>query len=117
MNQGQPEEYSLSPLQTFFSKVAIVTGALLILLYSMSYLVVSVITTQAQQSKILNGGPNFWRAVEEKLYAMADAPDIPPEKKKKIIDALHRLSGKYRPYIEALHGDGPSAGPDGGASR
>jgi len=55
--------------------------------------------------------------VEEKLYAMADAPDIPPEKKKKIIDALHRLSGKYRPYIEALHGDGPSAGPDGGASR
>ena len=42
------------------------------------------------------------------LLAARDAPDMPPEKKKKIIDALHRLSVKYKPFVDALAGDNPA---------
>jgi len=31
--------------------------------------------------------------------------DLPPEKRKKIVEALHRLSIKYKPYVEALSGN------------
>jgi hypothetical protein len=109
MNQGQPEDYSLSPLQTFFAKVAIVTGAFLIVLYSASSLAVSFAINQAEQLKVFKGGPVFWGEMEQKLYALADAPVAPPEKKQKIIDALHRLSLKYKPYFDALGGDSPPA--------
>jgi hypothetical protein len=33
---------------------------------------------------------------------------MPPEQKKKIIDALHRLSVKYKPFVDALAGDNPT---------
>ncbi|SDR83402.1 hypothetical protein [Bradyrhizobium canariense] len=112
MNQGQPEEYSLSPLQTFFAKVAIVTGALLTTLYFASSLAVSFVTTQSEQLKALKGGAAFWGAMEQKLYTLADAPDIAPEKKQKIIDAIHRLSLKYKPYFDALNDDGAPGKPE-----
>jgi hypothetical protein len=48
--------------------------------------------------------------MELKLYRLADEPDLPPEKKKKIVDALRKLSTKYRPYFEAL-GDASPAEP------
>jgi hypothetical protein len=46
--------------------------------------------------------------MEYKLYKLPDAPDMPPEQKKKIIDALHRLSVKYKPFVDALAGDNPT---------
>jgi hypothetical protein len=55
----------------------------------------------------LKGAPAFWSAMEYKLYKLADAPDMPPEQKK-IIDALHRLSAKYKPFVDALAGDNPA---------
>jgi hypothetical protein len=55
----------------------------------------------------LKGAPAFWSAMEYKLYKLADAPDMPPEQKK-IIDALHRLSVKYKPFVDALAGDNPA---------
>lgn len=117
MAQGQ-EEFSLSPLQTFFAKVAIVTGAFLITAYFVSSLAVSFATSQmdkfaAQMDRLaLKGGPAFWGAMETKLSALADAPDLPPEKKKKIIDAIHKLSVKYKPYVDAFVHDGEAAKPD-----
>jgi hypothetical protein len=55
--------------------------------------------------------PAFWGRIETKLYSLADEPDLPPEKKKKIMDALHRLSIKYKPHVDALSGnDAPAAG-------
>jgi hypothetical protein len=117
MAQGQ-EEFSLSPLQTFFAKVAIVTGAFLITAYFVSSLAVSFATSQmekfaSQMDRLaLKGGPAFWGAMETKLYALADAPDLPPEKKKKIIDAIHKLSVKYKPYVDAFVHDGEAAKPD-----
>ncbi len=59
----------------------------------------------------LKGGPAFWGAMETKLYALADAPDLPPEKKQKIIDAIHKLSVKYKPYVDAAVRDGEAAAP------
>jgi len=56
---------------------------------------------------MLKGGPAFWSMMEYKLYRLADAPDMPPEQKK-IVDALHRLLVKYRPFVDALAGDNPA---------
>lgn len=106
MNEHPLSKFTFSPLQTFFVKVAIVTGAILTILFSASSLTLSFVTSQEQQLKSLGGGSAFWTALEQKLYTLADAPDVPPERKKKIIGALHRLSGKYRPYFDALNDDG-----------
>lgn len=114
----EQQEFSLSPLQTFFAKVAIVTGAFLIVAYFVLSLAVSLVTSQIENvaSKLdrsaLKGGPAFWGSLETKLYALADAPDLPPEKKKKIIDAIHKLSVKYKPYVDAFVQDGEAARPE-----
>ena len=81
------EAKPLSPLQIFFVKVAIITAS------------------KAEQLTFLKGGPAFWGRIETKLYSLADEPDLPPEKKKKIVDALHKLSIKYKPYVDALGGN------------
>ena len=102
--------HELSPLQVFFAKVAIVTLALLIVLYCASYFIQSYIESKAESLQMLKGGPAFWGTIERKLYTLADEPDLPPEKKKKIVDALHKLSIKYKPYVDALSGnDAPAA--------
>jgi hypothetical protein len=99
------EDKPLSPLQIFFAKVAIVTVAILAILYGAGYFLTSYIESQREQLLVLKGGPAFWAAMEGKLYRLADEPDLPPEKKKKIVDALRKLSSKYRPYFEAVAGD------------
>jgi hypothetical protein len=109
MTQGKEEEFSLSPLQTFFAKVAIVTGAFLIAAYVASSLAVSFVTSQMEA---LKGGPAFWGAMETKLYTLADAPDISLERKKKIIEAIHKLSIKYKPYVDAFGHDGEPSKPE-----
>ena len=110
MAQAQEQEFSLSPLQTFFAKVAIVTGAFLIAAYSVTSMTASVVTSQLDRLA-LNGGPAFWGTLETKVYALADAPDLAPEKKQKIIDAIHKLAVKYKPYADAFVGDGAAAKP------
>jgi hypothetical protein len=99
------EAKPLSPLQIFFVKVAIITAAIIAILYCTSYFFESFIASKVDQLTFLKGGPAFWEKIETKLYSLADDPDVPPEKKKKIIDALHRLSIKYKPYVDALSGD------------
>ena len=111
MAQEQQEDFSLSPLRTFFAKVAIVTGAILITAYSVTALLTSLVTSQVDRLA-LQGGPAFWSSMETKIYALADAPDLPPEKKKKIIDAIHKLSVKYKPYVDAFVRDGETAKPE-----
>jgi hypothetical protein len=101
------EDKPLSPLQVFFAKVAIVTAAILIILYGIGYFISSALEGQAESLKILKGGPAFWGLVELKLYRLADEPDLPPEKKKKIVDALRKLSTKFKPYFDALDDTSP----------
>jgi len=97
----------LTPLQIFFFKVGIVTAAAVVILYAAGYFLEVIIARQADQLTLLRGGPAFWSTMEYKLYTLADAPDMPPEKKKKIVDALRRLSTKYKPFVDALAGNDP----------
>ena len=99
----------LTPLQIFFAKVAIVTAAILVVLYCAGYFLQSFIASKTDSLLVLKGGPAFWGLIEQKLYKLADEPDLPPEKKKKIVDALRRLSSKYRPYLDALGTGGSPA--------
>ena len=45
-------------------------------------------------------------AYETTLFVLFSS-NLPLEKKKKIVDALHRLSVKYRPYVDALMSELP----------
>jgi hypothetical protein len=101
----EPEEDAeasrpLTEIQIFFIKVATVAGAVFFLMVA-AYLFVS---SQAEELAFLKGGHAFWDMAEEKLYKLADAPDLPEAKKAKIIEALRKLSDRYRPYIDAVEG-------------
>lgn len=101
----------LTPLQLFFAKVSIVTAAILVILYCAGYFLESFVASKTESLQVLKGGPAFWGTLEHKLYVLADEPDVSPEKKKKIVDALRRLSSKYKPYLDALGGEGSLAEP------
>ena len=105
------EDKPLSPLQIFFAKVAIVTAAILVILYGAGYFITSYVESQQERFAVLKGGPAFWGTIETKLYRLADEPDLSPEKKKKIVDALRKLSFKYKPYFEAIAGDNSPGEP------
>jgi len=72
---------------------------------SVSYFVVSSLIEEARSaldSSMLKGGPEFWAQVDRKMMAFADQPDLPEAKKKQIVEALRKISKKYRPFIDAL---------------
>jgi hypothetical protein len=85
-------------LGQFYLKVAVICGAALVVMF----ISVSYISSTLEDVLTVKGGPAFWSMVELKLYKLADEPDLPPEKKAKIIKALTKLSMKYHPYVEAL---------------
>lgn len=102
--EGKP----LSPLQLFSAKVAVVTVAILVILYGAGQLIAFQIEGQFA---LLKGGPAFWATMERKLYKLADEPDLPPEKKEKILNALRKLSTKYKPYLDAIGGENVAGEP------
>lgn len=81
-----------SQIQLFFIKTLIVAGAF----FSVFILMVFWLNANFQ------AGPAFWGKIEEQIYRAADEPDLPIEKREKIINALRKIGQKYRPYIEAL---------------
>ena len=106
------DDKPLSPIQIFCMKVVIVTAAALVIFYVADLVIESSIRRQADSLQILQGGPAFWRNAESKLFALADEPDMSPEKKKKTLDALRKFSSKYKPYFDALNGDVPPGEPN-----
>src|ERR1700687_1430596 len=84
------DDKPLSPIQIFCVKAVIVTAAALAMFYVAVLFIESSIRSQADSLQILQGGPAFWRNAENKLLALADEPDISPEKKKKILQALRK---------------------------
>jgi hypothetical protein len=94
-----------APLKTFFVKLAAVTCAALVFFSVAFSLVTGFIEEKADELAILKGGPAFWGGLESKLYKLANTPDLPPEKKEKIVSALRTLSARYKPYIDAIAGD------------
>jgi hypothetical protein len=97
--------FAPSPLTTFFIKLAAVTCAVLVFFYMAFTLITGFIEERANELAILKGGPAFWGTMEEKLYKLASGPDLPPEKKEKIVSALRTLSVRYKPYVDAIAGD------------
>ena len=106
------DDRPLSPIQIFCVKVIIVTASVLVILYFAGWIIQSSIQRQADSLQILKDGPALWGNAEKKLYALADEPDIAPDKKKKILDALRKLSIKYKPYVDALNGNVPPGEPN-----
>lgn len=111
MSESEPdlattEDKPLSPLQLFGAKVAIVTVAILVILYGAGQFIAFQIESEKEQLAFLKGGPAFWGKMESKLYNLADEPDLSPEKKQKILNALRKLSTKYRPYLDAIAAEG-----------
>jgi hypothetical protein len=106
------DDKPLSPIQIFCVKVIIVTAAALAMFYVADLVIESSIRRQAESLQILQGGPAFWRNAERNLFLLADEPDISPEKKKKILNALRKLSSKYKPYFDALNGNVPPGEPN-----
>jgi hypothetical protein len=94
-----------SPLTTFCVKLAAITCASLVFFYVVFSLVTGFIEDKTEELAILKGGPVFWEAMENKLYRLASAPALPPEKKAKIVNALQTLSLRYKPYVDAIAGD------------
>ena len=103
----------LSPLQIFFVKAVVITAAIVIVVYCAALFVQSAIASRAEQLTFLKGGPVFWEQMERKLYTFADQPDMPAEKKQKIIDALRKISVKYKPFVDALDGRDAPGQPNG----
>jgi hypothetical protein len=99
----------LSPIQIFFVKVVVITAAIVVALYFAGYFLQAAIASKAEQLTFLKGGPVFWEQMERELYTFADQPDMPAEKKQKIIDALRKIAVKYKPFVDALDGqDAPA---------
>src|ERR1700704_1062028 len=49
------------------------------------------------------GGPQFWRALEREIErAAAPESDLPPEKKQKLIDEIHVIATRWRPFLDAF---------------
>ena len=96
---------SFSPLMVFFMKLVAITAASLVFFYVVFSLVTGFIEEKMDELAILKGGPAFWATMEGKLYKLASAPDLPPQKKEKIINALRTLSLRYKPYVDALASD------------
>jgi hypothetical protein len=95
------EHRPLTPLQLFLAKLAAVTVAAVIFLFAATLILESFVASQAEKFAYLKGGATFWASAEQKLYALADERDLPPEKKAKITAALKKINDRYRPYMEA----------------
>jgi hypothetical protein len=89
---------AFSPLRLFLVKVCVVTIAAIVFVYFSLAIIMS--TVQDRFSSM--GGPNFWLSLESQLDKLARQPDLPPEKKQKLIADIRAISAKYRPYIDAM---------------
>jgi len=91
----------LVALGTFAAKVAIF---LMLVYFAIGYVTAPIAAK-------FSGGRQFWNSVEEKLVKFADQPDLPPEKRARIIGALEKIGDRYRPYIQALTGENRPGAP------
>lgn len=93
---------------TFWDKVTLFLVKTLIVaavFYFAIQLAVSSITSAVQEeSAFLRGGPGFWHEMETKLHQFANQTDMPEEKKKKIIEDLHKISVKVSPVHRGPRG-------------
>jgi hypothetical protein len=117
MNITESEKSELSPsdekkdsdTDKLIKKTLAIVIASAFIIFTISFVVKDtvsdIINTQKENLTFLRGGRAFWANVEQKLYSLADEQDIEPERKKKVVEALRKLSLRYRPYFQALNGE------------
>lgn len=58
---------------------------------------------RTQLTQIPLGGERVWQKVERELDRAADpASDLPPEKKKKLVNDVRVIVARWRPFIDAV---------------
>jgi hypothetical protein len=103
-SSSAPKASAIDQLSLFFAKVLIGSVTLTVVSYIGIQLAIWSITSSIEEKyPVMHGGPSFWREVEVSLIAFANQPDMDEAKKKRVIEALRKLSKKYRPFIEALN--------------
>jgi hypothetical protein len=107
--ENMPEEdlRPLTPLETFFVKLGGITTAAIIFLVCSVLFLQSMIESKIDELSFLKGGHVFWENVEKKVDAFANASDIPPERKARIIASIRKIADRYRPYFDAAAGSPP----------
>ncbi|MGM4932806.1 hypothetical protein [Tardiphaga sp. 619_E2_N8_5] len=88
-------------IEIFLMKVMILTAAAVVFFYAVAYITDSFVSKRLEGLQALKGGKAFWSSVENKLYSVADAPEMPPDRKAKILESIKKISDRYRPYLEA----------------
>ena len=88
----------------FIVKVLIAAGILSASTIATVVVCAVLVTSYVGETLGLGSGRQFWAPIEQSLYKYADQPDLPPEKKAKIIAALKKIGDKNRPFIDALLG-------------
>jgi hypothetical protein len=102
-SSATPKASAIDQLWLFFAKVLIGSVTLTVVSYIGIQLAIWSITSSIEEKyPVVRGGPAFWREVEVSLLAFANQPDMDEAKKKKVVEALRKLSKKYQPFIEAL---------------
>jgi hypothetical protein len=94
-------------LEIFFIKLGGITTAAVVFFVCSTLVLQSLIDSRIEDMPVLKGGHVFWDAAEKKLDAFANGPDLPPEKKAKIIATIKKISDRYRPYFDAAAGSPP----------
>ena len=79
---------------------------LMIRTFSTAVTLIFVVLTVALmlKSNILVG-KDFWKPVEVEFYRFANEPELKVDNKDKLIDALHKIHVKLKPYVDALIND------------
>jgi hypothetical protein len=88
----------MNGLGVFALKTMIVAGVLSI----STFLTVGSLIGLVLNAAGLKGGRHTWTQIEQSIYRFADQPELPPEKKAKIIAALRKIHDKNQPYLDAL---------------
>ena len=68
------------------------------------FLLVFIVLAFMLKSNFLTGR-DFWKPMEEQFYRFSDEPDLRVENKDKLMDALHKVHIKMKPYFDALFKD------------
>ncbi len=83
--------------------------ALKVMIVAVIFSLSTIFTVLASREILMDafsGGPAFWARLEKGLIKFADGPDLPPEKKAKIIAALRKIHDRNQPYLDALFASG-----------
>jgi len=109
--KAEPEQSKIE-IDPYYYKLLATAGVIALMIWG-PYIYFSSRLDDLLHTPGIKGGRAFWTVVEDKLYKLADEPDLPPEHKEKIVKALQKLSAKYHPYIDALVSEPPvpSKGP------